>query len=78
MPLHPVRHRLSVVTIYLCVFNSFCLTLADSRAMKILLPISETQAYCFDMATKANLSSTGQFLSLKWAIAVNTGKIFHQ
>jgi hypothetical protein len=52
--LHPIRHRLSVVAIYLGLLNGLALTLPNGWTMKILLPVGEPQTDALYMALETN------------------------
>jgi hypothetical protein len=75
---HPVRHRFGVIAINLCLLNRLPLTLTNSRPMKILLAVRETQTNGLYMAFKADFTPTGQFLVKKVATTMNASKFSHQ
>jgi hypothetical protein len=52
--LHPIRHRLGIDAISLCICHSLALTLANCRSMEIFLTMSESKTDSFDMALKAD------------------------
>jgi hypothetical protein len=52
--LHPIRHRLSVVAIYLGLLNSLALALPNRRTVKVLLSVGEPQTDAFYMALETN------------------------
>jgi hypothetical protein len=64
--LHPVRHWLGVVAIYLGLFNGVALAFANCWSMEIFLSIGESQTDSFDMALKANRPPSREFICFKF------------